>query len=85
MNQPPLLSRNQLSFLSRTQPHIIAHYSTVVSVPILKAFEYFMEIEYYPQRYPNFCKSEVLERADGSVVTRKFWNEYDAIKVKKNI
>jgi hypothetical protein len=52
-----------------------SHYSTVLTVPILEAFEYFRDIESYPQRYPNFCKSvDVLERSDDNIVTKEFWN-----------
>jgi hypothetical protein len=51
------------------------YYSTALTVPILEAFEYFRDIESYPQRYPNFCKSVyVLERSDDNIVTKEFWN-----------
>lgn len=51
------------------------HYSTTLGVPLSEAFEYFRDIESYPQRYPNFCnKVEVLERSGNIIVTKEFWS-----------
>ena len=60
----------------------IPYYSRPLIVSMEKAFDYFSDIESYPERYPDYCKKvEVLQRSYNNIITREFWN----IMIKEDI
>lgn len=63
--------------------------STGRTGPISKVFDYYKQIEEYPERYPKYCiRIDVLEKKENFLITSEMWNavlgdlEYMKIKVK---
>jgi hypothetical protein len=56
----------------------ISHYSTLLSVPISKAFQYYSDLESYRIRYPNYCMNveKIGDYTENTVKTRELWNVY---------
>ncbi|TBR12257.1 MAG: hypothetical protein EPO62_00390 [Candidatus Nitrosotenuis sp.] len=53
----------------------MARYTTDRAVPILKAFDYFSDLEKYPERYPKYCaKLDIIERKGSTIITEEMWN-----------
>src|SRR5260370_32356611 len=54
---------------------------------ISKVFDYYSQIEKYPERYPTYCiKVDIVKKNENSLVTKEIWNvtvgELDHITVK---
>lgn len=40
-----------------------------------KAFQYYKDVEDYPNRYPKYCQSvKVMESSNNKITTKEFWN-----------
>jgi len=61
--------------------------STTRTPPISKVFDYYSQIDKYPERYPTYCmKVDIIEKNENCLVTKEIWNvtigELDHITVK---
>jgi len=61
--------------------------STNRTAPISKVFDYYSQIDKYPERYPRYCvKVDIIEKNENYLVTKEMWNvtigELDHITVK---
>jgi hypothetical protein len=67
------------------------NYTTLRSRTIEESFNYYMDVEAFPERYPKHCvRVKVQHRSIDSVTTREVWNislfqvDYVSIKVRYN-
>jgi hypothetical protein len=57
------------------EPYGTSHSTRLTIVSKQRAYEYFSDIESYPQRYPDYCKKiEILEKSENCITTKEFWN-----------
>ncbi|MDN5847521.1 MAG: hypothetical protein L0H53_14750 [Candidatus Nitrosocosmicus sp.] len=53
----------------------ISHYGRPLIISMESAFQYFSDVESFPNYYPNICKKiDVILKSNDSNVTKEFWN-----------